>query len=51
MTQNKIKLIDKNILTTNEEKVAETLNILFTEIVMNLKIPEPLDDNQARYQT
>ena len=51
MTQNKIKLIDKNILTTNEEKVAETLNILFTEIVMNLKIPEPLDDNQAWYQT
>lgn len=51
MTQNKNKLIDKNILTTNEEKLAETLNILFTEIVMNLKIPEPLDDNQARPQT
>ena len=51
MTQNKNKLTDKNILTTNEEKLAETLNILFTEIVMNLKIPEPLDDNQARPQT
>ena len=35
MTQNKITRVDKKTLVTNEEKVAETLNTFFTEIVLN----------------
>ena len=35
MTQNKITRVDKRTLVTNEEKVAETLNTFFTEIVLN----------------
>ena len=52
MSQNKITPIDKNFLITNEEKVAEILKAFFTEIVVNLKIPEHkglltrLEDNQ-----
>ena len=35
MTQNKITLVDKKTLVTNEEKVAETLNTFFTGIILN----------------
>ena len=38
MTQNKITPINKNFPVTNKEKVAETLNAFFTEIVVNLKV-------------
>ena len=53
MTQNKITLIDKNILITNDEKVAETINILNYPFYWNCCEPKnprvnstPLDDNQ-----
>ena len=35
----KIKLAEKNKIIVNEEKIAETSNTFFTNIVSNLKIP------------
>ena len=34
-----ITLVSKNEVINNEEKIAESLNVFFTDIVSNLKIP------------
>ena len=44
----KIALVEKNEIINNEEKIAETFNTFFTNIVSNLKIPPYQDIDFAR---
>ena len=44
----KIKLAEKNKIIVNEEKISETSNTFFTNIVSNLKIPLYQDIDFAR---
>lgn len=40
MARNKIKLVDKNFLITNEEKIPDTFDTFLNVTAVNLKIPE-----------
>ena len=44
----KITLVEKNEIINNEEKIAETFNTFFTNIVSNLKIPPYQNTDFAR---
>ena len=44
----KITLVEKNEITKNDEKIAETFNTFFINIVFNLKIPPYQDTDIAR---
>ena len=41
-------LVEKNEIINNEEKIAETFNTFFTNIVSNLKIPPYQNTDFAR---